>query len=224
MAYFSLNKITPPAPNDPVVNEATQINANWDNIDLKLQPYMIGGTISNIEVGQEFFDSNFRFAVWSSGGTRLPDDIDAGWSAWTAIPMFSPRVARTSFTPRWRSNSMYRMVELAGGVYFNAAQDPWTLGGYLTINADSSGAIPASLAPVGGIHISQAAAALTAGTSVTAGAMIYVDKPGETLSAELGVNTWVAPVEVISFSSTKFGGGINAQSNAELWFFASRAN
>jgi hypothetical protein len=177
MAYLNFTKIAPPAPNDPVVNEVTQLNNNWDHLDAKLQPYLVGGSINDVEIGQEFLDTNFRFAVWN-GTQRIPDDIDAAWSAWTALPMFSPRAARPSFTPQWRNNSAYRMVELAGGVYFNVAQDPWTLGGYNTINADSSGAIPASMVPIGGTHTGQAAAGLTSGTSVVAGAMITVDKPG----------------------------------------------
>lgn len=177
MAYLNFTKITPPAPNDPTVNEVTQLNDNWDHLDLKCQPYLVGGSVTDIEVGQEFLDVNFRFAVWN-GGQRIPDDIDGAWSAWTALPMLAPRVIRPSFTPRWRNNTAYRMVELSGGVYFNAAQDPWTLGSYITINGDVAGAIPASMIPIGGVHTGQAAAALSAGTTVVAGAMVTIDKPG----------------------------------------------
>lgn len=178
MVYMNFTKIAPPAPNDPTVNEVTQLNNNWDLLDSKLSPYMSGGAISDIETGQEIFASGFRFGVWNGAAVRTPDDIDAAWSAWTAIPMFSPRVVRAGFTPRWRNNSLLRMVELSGGVLFNAAADPWTMGSLFTINADSAGAIPASMTPVGGTSRSPAATGLTAGTTVVAGALAIIDKPG----------------------------------------------
>lgn len=177
MPYFNFTKITPPAPNDPVVNEVTQLNDNWDHLDTKLNPYINGGSISGLESGQELFDGSFNFGVWDGAALRIPDDIDAGWSAWTALPMFTNRVARSGFTPRWRNNSLYRMVELAGGVLNNVAADPWPLGSFLTINADSTGAIPSSMQPVDGVHISPCATALTAGTSVVASGYAYIDKP-----------------------------------------------
>lgn len=178
MVYLNFQKITPAAPNDPQVNEVTQLNDNWDTLDAKLLPYMSGGSISGIETGQEIFASGFRFGVWNGSTTRIPDDIDAAWSAWTALPMSSPRVARGGFTPRWRNNSLLRMVELSGGVLFNAAADPWTMGSLFTVNSDTSGAIPSSMTPVGGTSRSPAATGLTAGTTVVAGALIIIDKPG----------------------------------------------
>jgi hypothetical protein len=178
VAYFNFTKIAPPAPNDPNVNEVTQLNDNWDHLDSKLSPYMSGGALTGLETGQEVFASGFRFAVYDGSGVRSPDDIDAAWSAWTNLPMFAPRVIRAGFTPRWRNNSLLRMVELSGGVLFNAAADPWTMGALLTINADSAGAIPASMAPIGGSSRSPAATSLTAGTSVVSGAFCIIDKPG----------------------------------------------
>lgn len=178
MAYLNFNKITPPAPNDPNVNEVTQLNNNWDHLDVKCQPYMVGGALSGVETGQEYLNGSFRFIVWDGAAERVPDDVDAAWSAWTTMPMLAPRVARTSFAFKWRNNSLIRQVQLVGGVYFNAAQDPWTLGGYFTLNADSVGAIPASMVPIGGTHTGQAATALSAGTTLVAGASVTVDKPG----------------------------------------------
>lgn len=174
MPYFNFFKILA----DPFVNEVTQLNDNWQHLDDKLSPYVIGGAISDIEVGQEFFNGDFDFAVWTGAIQRAPDDIDSGWSAWSAIPILAPRAVRPGFTPRWRNNSLYRMVELAGGVLFNAAADPWTLGGTFTITNDAIAGIPAAFQPISLPHKSTAAAALTAGTAVTAGAAITVDKPG----------------------------------------------
>lgn len=177
--YLNFSKILPPKPNDPVVDEAAQLNANWDLLDTKLAPYMgIGGTLTLTEAGQEYFDTNVRFAVWDGAAARIPDDIDAAWSAWTAMPMSSPRVIRPSFTFRWRNNSILRMVELSGGVLFDGAASAWTMGSKFTLNADSSGAIPASMVPIGGTRISPCATALTAGTNVVCGAIATIDKPG----------------------------------------------
>jgi hypothetical protein len=176
--YFNFNKITPAAPNDPVVNEATQINANWDQIDTKLQPYMFGGTLTLAEAGQEYFDSNFRYAVWDGASGRVPDDIDNAWSAWTNIPMLSPRVIRTGWQPKWRSNSLLRKVELAGGVLFDASANVWTMGSSFQINQLAAGSPANTLGPVGGKHISQCAVALSAGTSVTAGGYVTIDTSG----------------------------------------------
>lgn len=178
MAYLNFTKIAPPAPNDPVVNEITQINNNWDHLEAKLAPYVVGGSISDIETGQETFDLNFRFAVWDGAAQVIPDDIDASWSAWTALPILAPRVARASFTPRWRSNSAYRMVELAGGVLFNAAADPWTMGSAFQINQLAAGSPASSFVPIGGALKAPCATALTGGTSVVAGAAITVDSSG----------------------------------------------
>lgn len=176
--YFNFTKILPPNPNDPVVNEVTHLNNNWDHIDLKLQPYMAGGTLSLAEAGQEFFDTNFRFGVYDGASQRIPDDIDANWSAWTAIPILSPRVARASFTPRWRSNSKLRMVELAGGVNFDASANPWTQGSSFQLNQLAAGSPSSSFAPIGGVHKSPAATALTGGTSTVASAIVTVDTSG----------------------------------------------
>jgi hypothetical protein len=183
MAYLNFNKITPPAPDDPLVNEVTQLNDNWDQLDSKLQPYLVGGTISNVETGQEFFSgANFRYAVWDGAATIVPDDIDAGWSAWTNLPMASGRFVRSGFQPKWRNNSTYRMVELSGGVQFDSGAGTWTLGSSFLLNADSSGSPPLSMLPVGGKVICQAATGLTTGTSVVASARIVVENPGGTSS------------------------------------------
>lgn len=176
--YLNFSKILPPNPNDPNVNVVSQINANWDMIDNALKPYIKGGSLSLVEQGQEFFDSNFRFAVWTGSAQRLPDTIDDGWSSWTALPVASGRSNRSGFTPRWRNNSLYRMVELSGGYLFDASANPWTAGSLITLNADSAGAIPASMAPIGGYHICPCATALSAGTTVVSDGYLWIDKPG----------------------------------------------
>lgn len=176
--YLNFNKITPAAPNDPNVNEVTQLNDNWDYLDTKLSPFINGGTLTLAQAGQEYLDGSFRFAVWDGAAGRVPDDIDAAWSAWTNIPMATTRTIRTGYQPKWRSNSLLRKVELTGGVQFNAAADPWTMGSSIVFNALSAGSPSNTLGPIGGKHIAQCAVALTGGTSVTAGGYITIDTSG----------------------------------------------
>lgn len=174
MTYFNFTKITPPAPNDPTVNETTQINANWDHLDLKLQPYATGAALTGLETGQEYIDSNGRFAVWDGAAARIPADIDAGWSSWTALPVVAPRVARTNFTPRWRSNSAYRMVELSGGVLFDSSASAWPMGNSFNVNVMAPGSPPISLAPIGGVHKAPCATALTSGAPIVAAGLAII--------------------------------------------------
>ena len=176
MTYFNFFKIAPPAPADPLVNEDTQINDNWDHLDAKLQPYVSGGVISDIETGQEFFDINFRFAVWNGAATRIPDNIDAAWSAWTAMPLAAGRAIQAGNTWRWRSNSILRMVEMSGGIQFDGAAGAWPAGLQLC-NADVAGAIPAAQQPIAGKHITIGGTGLI-GAGNTASGYIHVDKPG----------------------------------------------
>lgn len=185
MAYLNFNKITPPAPNDPLVNEVTQLNDNWDQLDTKLQPYMIGGSITDLETGQEFFDGDFRYCVWDGAAPRLPDNISAGWSAWTAFPMNAPRAARSGLIPKWRNNSLYRMVECVGGVLFNAAADPWTLGSAFTINTDTANSPPSSMVPIGAKHVSPLATGIPSAPAIVAGAMATVDVSGTHIRIQL---------------------------------------
>lgn len=177
MVYLNFTKITPAAPNDPNVDEVSQLNANWDLLDTKLAPYVNGGTITNVETGQEFINSG-RYAVWDGAAIRYPDDIDAAWSAWTNIPMNAPRAIRPSFQPKWRNNTLLRMVELAGGIQFDSAASAWTLGSSFQFNALSAGSPANTLGPVGGTFKATCAAALSAGTTVVAGGLITIDTSG----------------------------------------------
>lgn len=178
MPYLNFTKITPPSPNDPVVNEATQLNSNWDHLEAKLNVYVNGGAITDVEAGQEFFDGSFNYAVWDGAATVIPDDIDAAWSAWTNIPILAPRAIRPGFQPKWRSNSLLRKVELVGGILFDGAASAWTMGASFQFNQLAAGSPANTLGPVGGKHISQCAVALTGGTSVTAGGYVTIDTSG----------------------------------------------
>lgn len=176
MAYLPFNRIEPPAPNDPQVNEQTQLNGNWDLLDSKLKPYYQGGFLNNVEVGQEFFSGvNFDFGVWDGAATVTPEAIPEGWTAWTNLPVATGRSARGGFTPRWRNNPLYRMVELSGGFLYDGAASAWPNNAAHLLNAPSAGSPPTSMVPVGGKHIQPCAVALTEGTINVAGGLVVVD-------------------------------------------------
>lgn len=174
MPYFNFNKVAGTPPNDDLVNESIQLNDNWNQLDVKLQPYISGGTISNLEVGQEYFDGAFNYAVWDGTAGRIPDDIANSWSAWTNIPVAAGRAIRTGFQPKWRNNPTYRMVELVGGFQYDGAASAWPTSN-VVLNADSAGSPPLSMLPIGGKHVSPCAAALTSGTAVVAGGYVIID-------------------------------------------------
>lgn len=179
MAYLNFNKIVPPAPNDPLVDEATQINANWDHIEAKLTPYMKGGTMTNVETGQEHFNGSFEFCVRGTSTLITPKNISEGWSAWTNFPIAVARALRTDYTPKWRNNPLYRMVECTGGFQYDAAASAWPMGSFFLLNADAAGSPPASMQPIGNIHYNPCAVSLNTGTStsVAQGGLIKVEQP-----------------------------------------------
>jgi len=179
MAYFNFTKIVPPAPNDPTVNEVTQLNNNWDHIETKLTPYVNGGSLSGLETGQEYLGApGPRAAVWNGTARREPDDIDAAWTAWTAVPIISPRVTRPGNILKWRQNPLMRKVELRGGVLFDASSNAWTLGATFLITNDVAGGIPGTSFPVGVAMIGPTPTAIAAAPAIVAGAYVTVDKPG----------------------------------------------
>jgi hypothetical protein len=179
MTYLNFNKIIPPKPNDPTVDEVAQLNNNWDLLDAGLKPYIDGSAPTfTLETGQERFDGSDNFAVWDGAALRAPDDSALGWSAWTNIPMLAPRAIRTGFQPKWRSNSLLRKVELTGGIQADNVASAWTMGSLLQFNSLAAGSPANTFGPIGGKHVAPAGAALTAGTSVTAAGYIVIDVSG----------------------------------------------
>jgi hypothetical protein len=177
MVYLNFTKITPAAPNDPNVDEAAQLNANWDLLDAKLAPYMVGGTISNVQQGQEFFSgADTRYAVWDGTATRIPDTMDTGWSAWTNFPMAGTFTARSGFRPKWRVNTIIRRVECVGGVIWDAAGNAWS-NGLWQIFADAAGDVPATYLPVGGKAVCIGAGPSTSAGNNVAASYFVIDKP-----------------------------------------------
>lgn len=178
MTYFNFTKITPPSPLDPLVDEAAQLNANWDHLDSKLTPYINGTTPTGMQTGQEQFAGDLSNAVWDGAALRASDDTDAAWSAWTNLPLLSPRTARSGQLPKWRNNSLLRKVQVRGGFTIDGAASAWVLGTIYTVNGDVSGAIPASMTPIGGVHYQPLPGAQAVSPAVVGGGYCTVDKPG----------------------------------------------
>lgn len=123
MVFFSLTKITPAAPNDPLVNEVTQLNNNWDTINDRLDKmqgnsteitdiYNNPGTYG-IQTGHEIV-KDYTFYVYTGSVWRAPTDFEESWSAWTQVPLSANVVNRTGFPLQYRTNPDLRCGELTG--------------------------------------------------------------------------------------------------------------
>lgn len=180
MVYFNFNYVTDP-PNDEFVNEETQLNDNWEELDTKLQGWnqKPSNIVAPIPVGTEALDpqhpgDEYRIAVYN--GTDWVRSLNhvLSWEAWQNLSLRAPAVERTGFTPRIRVNQWKREIMLSGGVQFNAALDPWPTGSDVEITSDT--AIQSSLAPAPGGRICyQAATAQVTGANTFASAVIAVN-------------------------------------------------
>lgn len=162
MALFNFNLITNP-PADEFVNEATQLNANWNDLETKLSWFQAFGTITTgiLDPGFEALISG-RQAVWNGTAMRNPSSIPGTWSPWATLSPVSPYVLRTGFPIKWRSNNTLRKVELTGGFLNTVSASAFPHTAYATlINAGISSAFK----PVGGTHFQHSAtAAITSAT------------------------------------------------------------
>src|SRR5882757_10601962 len=106
-----------------MVDVVAHINNNWDDIEAKLSNLtLLPSLLPSPETGQElaFSSAQTRFRVWTGAAYRDPDPIDPSWSAWTALPLSANVVARTGTTPRFRTNSLIRQVQLTGAIQKDA--------------------------------------------------------------------------------------------------------
>lgn len=177
MPFWNFSKIVPPAPNDPLVNEQTQLNNNWDYADGQLTLLTtnpMSAVLPGAETGQEWI-YNGRLGVWSGTQLVFPEDIELSWTAWSPFTLLSPAAPRATFTPQWRSNPLIRQVELAGGVLFNAAAAAWPLSLVAISDEAAPGGIPVAFAPMGGITYMSAATSIPSTANRGASAHIAVD-------------------------------------------------
>lgn len=179
MTYFDFELVTDP-PNDETVNEATQLNDNWSELDIKLQGWnqKPSNIVAPIPVGTEALDpqhpgDEYRIAVYNGTDWIRSLNHITTWDAWANLSLRAPAVERPGFTPRIRVNQWKRQVMLSGGVLFNAAADPWPTGSDVEITADA--AIGTNRAPVpGGLSYYQAATSGIVAASGFASALIRV--------------------------------------------------
>lgn len=208
MTYFNFTKITPAAPNDPVVNEVTQINNNWDNIEAQLLAVSAGtGALTGAEQGQEWISPAGRFRTWDGAANKDPIDIDAQWSAWTALTLAATVAARPSFTPRWRNNSLLRRVELDGCILKDSIASAWPAPGVLVVvSATGAGQIPAALAPLSQPMITISAAALPT-------------SPGQSAQGWHSIDTSGAFIRIMTtYMGGPGGGNFIALDGIEWWY------
>jgi hypothetical protein len=150
MPAFTFNYITPP-PNDELVDEQSQINANLDQIENRLNFLQGIGTWANVDrpKGLEALinDGNQRTAVWNGTAWRTPTGIAGGWTAWQNITLIAPYVASAAgFTPMWRSNSVIRRVQLKGRIANGATGVSMAKNNWTNFSSGASG-IPLTFTP-----------------------------------------------------------------------------
>lgn len=133
MGYLSLNKITPAAPNDPLVNRVTHLNDNWDEINAAtLKMHQASGTLdlfnnpgaNSVETGQEIIHLSRKY-VWNGSAWIGVIDYAATWSAWTQVPLSANVINRTSFPLEYRTNPDLRRGELRGCIQRDAVPTAW---------------------------------------------------------------------------------------------------
>lgn len=147
MTYMNFTKIAPPAPNDPFVNEVTQLNNNWDEVDRVLSVQQALSPIVNPETALEVVDfPSQTFRLYDGTAFNSAESITTAWTAWTLLPLLAPIQLRTGLTPRWRQNTVLKCVEVSGAVQNGST--PASFGTTtFDITADTGG-IPDALKPV----------------------------------------------------------------------------
>lgn len=175
MTFFTFTLMTDP-PGDPLVNEDTQLNDNWDSVDTRLAQFQVKpNTIAaTVPIGTEAMqNSSGSVAVHTGSGVwAFPGSIPAGWGAWTTLPLLAPVVERPSFTPKYRINTTIRKVELAGGLRADVSANPWARS---KVQATANtGGIPDANKPVNN-NIQQGAVGIGTTDGQFAGARIHIE-------------------------------------------------
>lgn len=135
-------------PSDPKVNVITQLNDNWDSIDLSFRMAQNNGIpISGQEVGQQYVDNNTN-AVWNGSAWVTPTNWMNSWSAWTQLSGYPEAgMENLPFNPlKYRTNPVIRQVEMAGSVRFTSSGLPWD-SNYHQFSPSAVG-VPIAFAPI----------------------------------------------------------------------------
>jgi hypothetical protein len=182
LAYFDFNFVTNP-PNDELVDEVTQLNENWEEVDRKIsafnsQPADFTGI--TVPIGTEAFDpehpgESYRVAVWN--GTTWIRSLNhiSAWASWQNIGLRAPVIARaTGYEVKARVDVVARRIVLMGGVQLNATADPWSTSTTYEITSDT--AIQHSFGPVSGVSYQQAATGQITTAGGFASAAVRIEK------------------------------------------------
>jgi hypothetical protein len=181
LAYFDFNYVTTP-PNDETVDEVTQLNNNWEEVETKLLPFnqqpadFTGITIPKGTMAMRPDDGSDRMAVWNGiewSGSVNPANV---WEAWQPVSLRAPVIARTGYTLEAKIDTLSRRIVLMGGVQLNATADAWNTATTYEITTDT--AIQSSLAPanVDGVSIQQGATGAVTTASGFASAVIWIQR------------------------------------------------
>jgi hypothetical protein len=179
VTYMNFTKIAPPSPNDPLVNEVTQLNNNWDEVDRVLSVQQGNSALVNPETALEMVDFVAgKFKLYDGTGFNSVDAITPAWTAWAALPLLAPIAARAGMTPRWRSNPILRRVQICGAV-----QNGTTPASFGTTTFDitaNTGGIPDTLKPVSAAGVIYACAGTTPVAPSTVSSSYITVKPNPT--------------------------------------------
>ena len=172
MPFLNVN-IMNDQPNDPKVNVVTQLNDNWDIIDLRFremqsQPVALP---TNPDVGQQYGGADAN-QVWTGSSWKSPVAGNTSWSAWSTISGFvAPFVGSASFPPQYRTNSVLRQVEMRGRIQNTASGSGWD-NFYYDLNPMSVG-VPIAFAPIDDKVMFPACSSLSA---ISSSAIVIAEK------------------------------------------------
>lgn len=180
MTYFNFNYITDP-PNDELVNEQTQLNDNWLEIDTKLDPFnKQPNTIISPPIGTEALypdgvddDDSERIAVWNGTQWVRTANYSTVWTPWAPLAIRSPRNEHPSYPCMYRVDEVGKRVVLQGAVRYDGASGAWP-NSNVEITTDT--ALDLAYEPVDTIAIKQQAVSATTAASGFNSAVLYVQK------------------------------------------------
>lgn len=180
MAYFNFNYITDP-PNDELVEEQSQLNANWDVVEEGLKPFnqnppdFTGITIPKGTVSVNPLNTN-NIAAWDGTTWNGPVNPINIWENWQLVNIRAPVIHRPGHELKARIDIASRRIVLMGGVQLNATADAWDTATSYEITTDT--AIQDSLAPANAdfTSIQQGGASQITAAGGFASSVIWIEK------------------------------------------------
>lgn len=142
----------PPA--DDLVNEQSQLNGNLDQIENRYNflQNIVGATFPDADKPKGLeqirnVSGDFRPSVWNGASWRVPSATQNAWSAWTNIGLVAPyNDAWAGFTPRYRTNSFLRLLQIRGRIRNTTSGSPMNKAAWTNFSSGASG-IPLTFQP-----------------------------------------------------------------------------